>query len=358
MKYSLPLAVLALACTTTASAQTTPTISGIMDAAVRSVRNDGAGSLRSMVSGSNSNSRIAFRGAEDLGNGLSASFWLEHGIAVDSGASTTANFWDRRSTVSLSSKTLGELRLGRDFVPSYLAWSRFDPFAYVGVAGANNPYSNTQTGPIRSAFGSGANTTVRSSNAVQYWLPANLGGLEGQLMAAPGEGGSKVYGGRLGYTVGPVMVAGAYTVTETPLTVATGKFKDSAIGGTYSFGGPKVSLAARQLKQADAKQTNLLVSTVVPVGAGEIKASYIRINMSGSVSGTSIGANDAQQLGLGYVHNLSKRTALYAQAARISNDGSATFTIPGGPAATLALPAGITAGGKSTGYEAGLRHTF
>src|SRR5215217_179073 len=91
---------------------------------------------------------IGFRGSEDLGGGLSAAFHLESGIAADSGSSTTVNqFFDRRSTASLVDKRWGELRMGRDFVPTYVSWSRCDPFAYVGVAGSNNLISATQNGP-------------------------------------------------------------------------------------------------------------------------------------------------------------------------------------------------------------------
>ena len=38
-------------------------------------------------------------------------------------------------------------RAGRDFVPTYVNWGRYDPFSYVGVAGANNFVSATPTGP-------------------------------------------------------------------------------------------------------------------------------------------------------------------------------------------------------------------
>jgi len=62
-------------------------------------------------------------------------------------------------------------------------------------------------------------------------------------------------------------------------------------------------------------------------------------------------ANGIDQVGLGYVYNLSKRSALYASYARLANDGAVASTIPGGPA-------GMAAGGTSTGFEAGIRHSF
>lgn len=354
MKTTLIASAVALA-SCAACAQSSVTISGIADSAARRVSNQGAGSMASLVSGSNSTSRLIFRGVEDLGGGLSASFHLEHGIAMDTG-NPTGGFWDRRSTVSLSSKSLGELRLGRDFVPSYVSWSRYDPFSYVGAAGTNNFVSATPLGPIRSTFGSAGNTTVRSSNAIQALLPSGLGGLEGGLMVAAGEGSlassgqHKVVGVRLGWAAGAINLSAAHTSTENDLT-RSGKFGDTTVGGSYNLEVVKVNAAWRQFKQFNAKQTNVMLSGTAPVGRDEVKFSYLKANLAGRVGTTSIDSNDATQLGLGYVHNLSRRTALYATYSRISNSGAATFVVPGGPA--------VTAGGKSsTGYEAGIRHSF
>ncbi|KIQ32479.1 hypothetical protein RT97_12045, partial [Variovorax paradoxus] len=58
---------------------------------------------------------------------------------------------------------------------------------------------------------------------------------------------------------------------------------------------------------------------------------------------------------IGYVHNLSKRTALYATIARVSNKNGAALTVGAGPGF-------VTTGGftpkTSTGYDFGIRHAF
>lgn len=343
-----------------AAAQSAVSITGIVDLAVRSVSNEGVGSMKSMVSGSNSTSRVIFSGSEDLGGGLSAGFHLEHGILADAGSQAAgAKFWDRRSTVSLSGKSLGELRLGRDFVPSYSNWSRYDPFAYVGVARSANLVSATPVGPIRAAFGSNANTTVRSDNALQLLLPANpagLAGVEGGLMLAAGEGGAvasgqaRLVGVRLGYASKAFGVSAAQTTSQNSQTTA-GKFRDTAIGGQTSVANVRLSAAWRTFKYASSKQTVLLVGATATFGLHEVKASWARANLSGKVGTTAVDANDATQFGLGYVYNLSRRSALYASVAQISNDGAARFVISDGAP-------GIVAGGSSRGYEAGLRHRF
>lgn len=340
----------------TAAAQSSVTIGGVLDAAARNVRNTGGSSVSSLVSGSNSTSRLYFRASEDLGGGLSAGFWIESGINVDTGTSVGGTqFFDRRSTVSLSSTAAGELRFGRDYVPTYTIWSRHDFFSHVGVAGSNNFSSATPQGPIRNGFGTSPNTTVRSSNSVQYILPSGLGGVEGAVMVAASEGGTaangqhKLIGGRLGWQGKSVGVTSAYATTQNDLT-ATGKFKDMVIGVNGTVGPVRLTLAQRRYQQAQAKQTNLMLGVMSSFGVVDVKASYLKANMKGRVGTTVIDANDAQQFGLGVVYNLSKRTGLYAQAAQIRNDGRATFVIPGG----TALPAG----GKSRGWEAGLRHNF
>lgn len=356
MKLSSLAIACALAPAATAWAQSGVVLSGVADLAARSVHNAGSGSAKSLVSGSNSTSRLVIRGSEDMGGGLMAGFWLETGIAMDTGTSASSSqFFDRRSTVSVSDARLGELRLGRDYVPSYQAWVRHDPFSHVGVAGSNNLAGSGQTGPIRAAFASNPNTTVRANNTVQWLLPSGLGGVEGGLMLATDEGGTaangqaKLSGLRLGWSSGAYGITVATTRSRNDITGAD-SFRDTVLGGQAGFGPLKLTLARREFKQASARQTNLMVGAVVVVGLGEIKASYLRANMSGRVGTRAIDANDATQIGLGYVHNLSRRTALYGTVSRIDNDGAATFAIPGGLA--------LAAGRSSTGYEAGIRHTF
>lgn len=344
--------------TAPAWAQSSVTLFGVADAAARYVKNENVGSLKTLATGSNSTSRLGFRGTEDLGGGLSAGFHLEHGILVDSGSAASATqFWDRRATVSLASKALGEIRAGRDFVPAYVSWSRHDPFGYVGVASSGNFVSASPVGPIRSSYGTGGNTTVRSSNAVQYLLPSGLGGFEGAAMVAAGEGGTaangqhRLVGARLGF-VNPLFgITVAHDRVENDLTVL-GTHTDTVVGGHVALPFARLSAAARQFKYGDAKQTQLIVGALVPVGAaGELRASYNRVNLQGRVGAVSIDANDAAQFGLGYVHTLSKRTALYTTASRISNKGAASFVVPGGPA-------GLAGGKDSTGLDAGIRHSF
>eukprot|EP01041_Mallomonas_annulata_P032795 gene32795-55329_t len=123
MKKSL-VALAALAVAGVASAQSSVTLFGVVDASISgysaTARDNRAtvfpnqfgvpvylnqGSVKTSStqlanSGYNS-SRIGFRGTEDLGGGLAASFWLEAPISNDDGQTGISTF-ARRSTVSLS----------------------------------------------------------------------------------------------------------------------------------------------------------------------------------------------------------------------------------------------------------------
>ncbi len=65
----------------------------------------------------------------------------------------------------------------------------------------------------------------------------------------------------------------------------------------------------------------------------------------------------ANKIAIGYVHNLSKRTALYATLARVRNKNGANLTV-GGPAFVTSLGGQAFTPKTSTGYDFGIRHAF
>lgn len=64
------------------------------------------------------------------------------------------------------------------------------------------------------------------------------------------------------------------------------------------------------------------------------------------------------QYALGYVHNLSQRTALYATAARIDNKNGADLTVGGPSYYAQAVNGAAPIPRSSTGYDLGVRHVF
>ena len=319
-----------------AQAQSSVTIFGILDVSARSVTT-GNNTVRQLATDGLNNSRLGFRAEEDLGGGLRALAWLESAINPDTGTiNASGKFWHRRSTVSLFGP-YGEVRIGRDLDATFWNLSIFDPFGTCGVGSGFN---------LVTGLGSGAATLLRADNAISYYLPSGLGGLYGQLEVAAGEGvpGNAYKGGRLGYQQGPLNVAVAYAATR---TATSDDFKVMNIGVSYNFGVATAMALTNVAKYAAKKQAHWEVGLSVPVlGAGELKASYLRADASGA--GTD--GNDAHQVAVGYVHNLSKRTALYGTYSAINNGGAAAFVVGSPPAAA--------AGKASKGYEFGVRHAF
>ncbi len=426
MKKSL-VALAVLAAAGGASAQSSVTLFGIVDAAVShyTVKSTfynsslfvvppvtpPVGVKRSQTALSNSgynSSRIGFRGTEDLGGGLAASFWLETGISNDDGAKGINNF-NRRSTVSLSGG-FGEIRLGRDYTPTFWNDTVFDPFTTNGVGqnliGLVSANVATVRGP-GSAL-SATDNYVRASNSIGYFLPPNLGGFYGQFQYALHENtkfsdvpGSptkrgRYVGGRIGYANGPLDVAASYgESTAVDTTTVDNKIKTANLGASYDFGVVKlfgeISRVQDDLRSTTIlplfgafeatdkdKYTGGLIGVTVPVGVGLIRASVARVKFKNdqpflvpTLFGTTNPDATANKFAIGYVHNLSKRTALYATASRTriknaqnnpgimgvtSNGGGPAFFQSFGPGGVIPT-AGFTPR-TATGYDFGIRHTF
>jgi predicted porin len=346
-------------------AQTSVALSGTVDVGVRHVKNGRLGSIDSEVSGANTTSKLVVQVREALGDGLSAGIYLDSTLLGDTGAVNTP-FWDRRATVSLAHDRLGEIRLGRDWAPTHILWSDMDPFITLGIAGANSFRSVFASRALGQAFGVSAdanqlNPTLRIANTAQYFLPTGLGGLYGSLLVSAGEGGAagagsaKTDGGRLAWRGEQLMVGLAQVTTRN--ANAGRDFTDRVWGASYDFKVLKVSLGQRQWRYGTDKTTNTLVAALVPLGFGDLKFSVLRADQKGATAAQS--SNDATLIGAGYVHHLSKRTAVYAHASRIANKGGASFAVTGGPVVSgVATAANYFGGQKSTAFESGIRHNF
>jgi len=137
MKKTL-IALAAVAASSAALAQSSVTLFGIMDVNVRHTKTEANGtdvSLTEMAQDGTASSRLGFRGVEDLGGGLKASFNFEQGINAESGA-TDANTWQRNAWVALSGG-FGKFQLGRSLNPSFwgvAAWELTGTANYSAVA--------------------------------------------------------------------------------------------------------------------------------------------------------------------------------------------------------------------------------
>ncbi|AEG94640.1 porin [Ramlibacter tataouinensis] len=373
MKKSL-VALAVLAAAGAASAQSSVTLFGVVDATLTIGRGELTDRTQLTDSGYNS-SRLGFRGVEDLGGGLSASFWLEAGMNNDNGSGDLTSLnnqpgaanstggggltFNRRSTVSLSGG-FGEVRLGRDYAPTFWNLTVFDPFGTNGV-GTTLTTLGTQVGVAGVGAGvvgfNGGPTGVRTSNSLAYFLPANIGGFYGQIQGWLGENpqdtgaatedDGRGLGARFGYAAGPLNVAVAIQQTEYAATATGGDIRTINVGGQWDFGVAKLMAHFNRdtidVLGGEVDGNSFLVGALVPVGAGEIRASYSQYRVDAGAEPRS------RKVALGYVHNLSKRTALYTTAAYVRNDGGATAAVGGST---------TTANENSTGFDFGIRHSF
>lgn len=361
----LLIAAAAMTVVGVASAQSTVALYGVLDAAISHYRGEGAGSRTLMSTSGFNNSRLGFRGREDLGGGMSAGFLLEAGFQNDTGAgqSTSTNnqpsgaasvgglTFNRQSYVSLSGP-FGEIRLGRDYTPSFWNLLVYDPFK-VGVG--------TGTMTVQGS----TSTVFRASNSIGYYSPGcatpTCKGLYGQVMYALGENASgtasssdgRYVGGRIGYGSGPFDIAIGTGVTK---NAAANDYTQSNVGASYDFGpaqimgqwgihktGAPIAALAR-----GTKATHYTLGARIPFGAGYIPLSYTHVSRNDANDGA------ASKVAIGYVYYLSKRTALYTTYARISNKNGMALGVNSG------LDAGPNpiANGHASGFDFGLRHSF
>lgn len=383
-KTLLALAVLATF-TGSASAQSSVTLYGIIDAAVVGESGNKAGSVTKLTGGAASGSRLGFRAKEDLGDGLFATFVLEGGFSTDngttpqgySGANPNGITWGRQSFVGLGGN-FGTVTLGRQYTSYLTTLVASDPFG-LGMAGqATNVMSPT-----------GSNGRV--NNAIKYITP-KLNGFTGELLYVLGEvTGDTSIGRTLGFAAaymnGPLSVRLAYNNENSPTFNAlngrpsTDVTKNTLLAANYNFGSatgylgyainkgatvylgnahflgtttayspytPTTTTTAAAAIAASLHpsldSTDVLVGITVPFGASKIIASYIRHNDK------TANDNSANQFGVGYTYALSKRTDLYAAYAVINNKNGSGYTV--GNAGDVLFGSGDKA------YNLGVRHSF
>jgi len=346
-----------------AQAQSNVTIYGLVDAGIVSERGGSAGSVTKVTSGIGSQSRLGFRGAEDLGNGLSAIFQLEAGVRVDDGSldNTNSQLFNRQSFVGLKSKEAGTLTLGRQYTMLYNAMSQVaDPFG-AGYAGS-----------IKNLFpAAGVNT--RTSNAIVYASPVTEGfsaeGLYSLGEQAGNSSAGRQFGLGLNYANGPLNTRLVYNnrnsdvaaVGTTPAVLHdTGRntlfainYDFTVVKAFFAYGADKGfnsaplpvanAYAYSVAPKASLDSNDLLIGVQVPVApSGTIMASYIRKNDK------TVNNQDADQWALGYSHALSKRTNLYVAYAKIKNKNGAGYTVGNNN----------EAGTGDKAFNVGVRHSF
>ena len=337
-KISLAIALLSVL-PLAAQAQTSVTIYGIADASVGIEDTDAPGTdSRTVISsGTQSTSRIGFRGTEDLGNGLKALFNIEAGVALDSGASDAAGLFQRRAVVGLQG-TFGTITVGREYSPIAAVVQSSDPLGH-GYYGSN-----------LGSFGTGR-ATRRLPNSVNYKSEA-LSGFTVQAAYSAGERqndnpSGNLVGVSVEYKNGPLNLGAGYHQVE---NLAAGDDEEFAFGAGYNFGAFDLRgsyvMADPEGPLPEFKFTTVGGSFTSGASKFFVSLHQQRVDTGGRGNGFS----------LAYAYTLSKRTNLYSSYGRVRNNNGGTFglTSAGG---TFAPPT-TAPGADPSVFNVGVRHSF
>lgn len=366
MKKSLiTLAVLAAA-TNVASAQSSVTIYGLVDAGVVSEHGGKNGSVQKVGSGVGSYSRLGFKGNEDLGNGLSAVFVLEAGFKLDDGTSdVNGSLFNRQAYVGLNSKDLGTLTLGRQYTPFYTT--------IVTVA---DPFGAGYAGTAKNLLPVQGNLT-RANNTILYVTPS-FAGFTAEAAYSAGEQADdnlagRQWGAAAAYKNGPLNIRAAYntrnadvapTLSPAANGSGAGNSQNSIIAANYDFtvvkafasfgvnkgaisspyqnGTAYIPSATPTTVAPSTDSRDYLIGATVPLGNGSLMASAIHKDDRNDAN------RDANQFGVAYSYNLSKRTSAYVAAAKIKNKNGASYTVGNN----------TDVGSGDRAYNIGVRHSF
>ncbi len=354
-KSLLALAVLG-AFASAASAQSSVTLSGMLDAGLTRIGTS-TGYDWSMGGAGSAFNNFTLSGREDLGGGNYAFFTMNHRFRIQNGTINSADYGtgtNLAATANTSSPTFyrnifvglggnfGDVRLGRILFPLQEVNGGFDPW-YGGYTVAS-----THTGGIAA--------TQRANNAIYYRSPSmaglqlhaaiaagqgqlqgetvgngDLGGYKAPSPQNPGGFGDRPQGFALSYTAGPLRLAVAYDRNYA-------NQKTSGFYAGYNFGVANVMM---QYEDGDSlsktstveKMKAFSLSANIPFGESVVgKVGYARFN-------SDLALNDAKKFGLGLEYKFSKRTLVYTDYGKFSGDR-------------------VTSAVEKARYDIGLRHSF
>jgi len=287
-----------------AHAQTNVDIYGNLDVSL------GKESGQSVAMGRGYNNWLGFKGQEDLGNGLSATFHLQTRFIPATGEQErSTTFFQGESTVGLKSNTLGSVRLGRAITPLWNHIWLFEPWYNSGFNGSLASY---QTGSYSS---DGINDVAlgyanfsRIGSSVFYDSP-NLSGfrlvMAGKVEKSPFAKTRNV-GMTLHYAKDALAALASYERNDNNDRIyflsSSYTFSKLAIMGSYA---QTKLVGTNAVAAGRSKERLMLLAATYAIGTDTIKTGYGRHQDNGN-----------HKVSLGYSHRLSKRTALYADVYR------------------------------------------
>ena len=334
MKKTL-IALAALA-STAAFAQSTVTLSGVVDTGFQKTA---SGAPLEMAASRNGTSNWTLAGSEDLGGGLKANFKISTAFNSDVGTTTGTVLGNNDMWVGLSGG-FGSFTLGRS-----------TNTVFNHALTANGTKGVTGYNSVGVALN---NAGVYVANQLNYVSPT-FAGFTVTASYAPSEAANVSANTGLGirYASGPLTLTAAtahmtdgagarnlgrnITAANFAATGANATAKQlMQLAAAYDFGIAKAFFTWQDDRNLAANaDTAWSLGVTAPVGPGTLWASYDVKELAGT---------DGKALQVGYKYPLSKRTLVYAQVGN-KNQALRFLNTP-------------TATSGSTGYGFGLQHSF
>ena len=133
-------------------------------------------------------------------------------------------------------------------------------------------------------------------------------------------------------------------------------YKEFNLGGSYDLGVARLMahVGTNNSDAAGTKYTHWGLGARINAGPGYIPVSF------NSIKQNNAAGSGANEVAVGYVYYLSKRTALYATVAHINNKNNGTYTFVGGNGSNNPQFSGVPgfSYGNGTGYDVGMRTSF
>ncbi|MBI5437236.1 MAG: porin [Nitrosomonadales bacterium] len=327
-------------------------------------------------------SRLGFKGAEDLGDGLSAVWQVESRVDMDNAGGTFAT---RNTFAGLKGESWGQLILGRHDTPYKIATRRLDIFgdsmgdnrALMGgaVKGKNSalqfdgrpndivmytsPSMNGFT--VAASYIAGAELATASTNIKgQTWSLAGMYD-SGPLFASLAYQANDVGGTATGNNAGTA-AAGTAGVKESAWKAGAGYKLEAFEAGlayertsdNFNTAGSVYTCTSGSTATDCYGHNTWYLSGKYKLPNDAIKLAYAKAGDLGNKVSTG-----ASQWMLGYDHNLSKRTTLYAIYTKLTNSANASYGVAGGDAGiNTGFVNAKGADADPSAWSLGVKHSF
>lgn len=297
-----------------AQAQTNVTIYGVVDTGY--IKETGS----DLKMGEWNDSRIGFKGTEDLGGGYKATFQLEQRLDLWDGKGGDPE-WDGASNVGLAGP-FGALRLGRMNEIETESFRRLDPFNQEGVGSMMKGTQRTSRISNVARYDSPSFSGFKAS--LGYYLGKNTQNIDKNASGnewAKNNADNDGFAIGLNYDNGPLLLLANYSRLSD-----SNKSNVWSVGGAYKIGGFKVGLGYERTDDkgwkfgstssaGKSKQNNWILSGEYKTGPHRIAGAFSWIDFTDSEKFSDNDSRDAKKYSVGYFYSLSKRTTLYGQLA-------------------------------------------